>query len=86
MVELTVTEDSNQKTKLEDIKIGKIDGLDVKVNIPERIASTSFIKPMLEYVISRITTNIANGSMDSIVKNMKDIMNEAIQEKIKINP
>ncbi|CAG2170002.1 unnamed protein product [Oppiella nova] len=86
LIEFVIVENMQHKSKLDDLKVGKIDGLKVNVNIPERIASTNFLKPMLEYIISRISTTVANGSMDSIVRHMRDVFYDAIQDKIKIKP
>ncbi|CAG2112057.1 unnamed protein product [Medioppia subpectinata] len=60
VIELVIAENKQQKSRLDEIRVGKIDGLKVRVNIPERIASNSFLKPMLEYVISRLSTTVAN--------------------------
>jgi tetrahydromethanopterin S-methyltransferase subunit B len=56
------------------------------VNIPENITKIGFIKQMMQYVISRITTMIANRSKDSIIRNMQNILMNAIKEKASIKP
>jgi hypothetical protein len=68
------------------VKVGNVEGLNVKVNIPENITRIGFIKQMMQYVISRISTMIAIRSKDSIVRNMQNILMNAIKEKTAIKP
>jgi hypothetical protein len=86
VAEFVFVEDNKEKIRLNDVKVGSVDGLNVKVNIPESITRIGFIKQMMQYVISRITTMIANRSKDSITRNMQKVLMNAIKEKTLIKP
>jgi hypothetical protein len=75
------------KTVLSDeVKVGKVDNVQVKVNVPENIVRTGILKQALEYLVSRITTMVVNRSRDSITQSIGGILTDSIRANTAINP
>ncbi|CAG2162234.1 unnamed protein product [Oppiella nova] len=84
-IQFEMTERRDGMIELVGIRVGKISGFKVDVNIPENIIGVKILKRLIQYFVSRISTLIVNRSMDSIKRNLHSIFLDSIKNKIQIH-
>jgi len=72
--------DNEGKADVEDVEIGRIEDLNVKVNIPESVTSVRSFQRILKFVISRLSTLVVNRSRDTISRNIAKTLKDAVKQ------
>lgn len=68
-----------EQYRLEDVRVTKMEDLDVKVNMPRELTNVNSINRFLSWLASRISTFVANRSKSALASTIENAIRDSIR-------